>query len=503
MGVTPPNRPLRGLIDALGDQVVALEGVTGEGPVVRALTDDSRQARQGALFVAVTGTRDDGHTRAAAAVREGAIAVVAEREIPNLAVPLVRVRDSRAALATLAAEWYGRPAERLQVIGVTGTVGKTTVVHMLESILTRAGRQPGVVGSLGAGFGAAKRDTGMTTPGPLELHAALADIAQQTDTVIMEVTSHALVQARVLGLRFPLGIFTNLVMLEHLEFHASFQEYVKAKTRFFEHMDDGAPLIFPAGDRLLASLVEGKGVRPVPCGSGVDVALHIERTAMTSHGTRLLFQIEKPYPRVDGTSVQPMTFPAALKLLGRAAINNASLAAAAALALGVDSETIAHALAELEPPRRRMELLRPGPVTLLDDTVGHPDSITGVFEVAEVVPHDRMFVVYAIRGRRGTEVNRRDAEAVAIWTRRSPVERIAVTAAVDATDDLNAVRAEERDAFLEGLAEADAPFTYHDRLEDAIAEIVPQGRPSDLVLLLGAQGMNRGAELALRRLGRA
>ncbi|HEX6588511.1 MAG TPA: Mur ligase family protein [Longimicrobiales bacterium] len=503
MGVKPAPRPLRALLDALGDQVVAQERLDGDGPIIHAIVDDSRKAGPGALFVAIAGTRDDGHTRAAAAVREGAVAVVAERDIPNLAVPVVRVRDSRAALASLAADWYAHPARRLQAIGVTGTVGKTTVVAMLESILTRAGRQPGVVGSLGAGFGGAKRDTGMTTPGPLELHAALAGIAQQTDTVIMEVTSHALVQARVLGLRFPLGIFTNLVMLEHLEYHASFQDYVKAKTRFFDYVEPGGPLIYPAGDRLLAALVEGKGVRPVSCGAGVDVALHIERTAMTSQGTRLLFQIEKPYPRVDGTRVQPMTFPAALKLLGRAAINNASLAAAAALALGVEAETIAQALAELEPPRRRMEILRPGPVTLLDDTVGHPDSITGVFEVAEVVPHDRMYVVYAIRGRRGTEVNRRDAEAVAIWTRRSPVERIAVTAASDATDDANRVTPEERDAFIEGLADAGAPYTYHERLEDAIEEILPLGHPSDLVLLLGAQGMNRGAELALRRLGRA
>ena len=97
-----------------------------------------------------------------------------------------------------------------------------------------------------------------------------------------------------------------------------------------------------------------------------------------------------------------------------------------------------------------------------------------------------------------------EADRLGIAVRlRSPVERIAVTAAVDATDDANAVLPEERDAFLEGLADADASFTYHERLEDAIAEIVPLGHPSDLVLLLGAQGMNRGAELALRRLGRA
>lgn len=501
--MSPESRPLHALIEALGDEVVGIDGMTGGGPVVRSIVDDSRKAKPGSLFVAIAGTREDGAQHAAAALRQGAVAVVAAQAIPDLGAPVVRVKDPRHALARLAAEWFGRPAERLRVIGVTGTVGKTTVVAMLESILARAGARPGVIGSLGVGYGDEKRDTGMTTPGPLELHAALADIAARTDTVLMEVTSHALVQARVLGLTFPLGIFTNLVMLEHLEYHASFQEYVKAKSRFFDHLEPNAPLIFPAGDRLLGTLVEGKNVRPVSTGSGTDVALHIERTAMTSHGTRLLFQIEKPYPRIEGGVVQPMTFPAALKLLGRAAINNASLAAAAALSLGVDSETIAHALAELQPPRRRMEILRPGPVTLLDDTVGHPDSISGVFEVAEVVPHDRMFVVYAIRGRRGAAINQRDAEAVAIWTRHMPVQHIAVTSAVDAADDLNAVQPDERDAFMAGLADSAAPFTYHDRLEDAIAEVLPQAKTSDLVMLLGAQGMNRGAEMALQAAGKA
>ena len=497
----PESQPLQALLHALGDEVVGVDGMQGAGPTIRAIADDSRQVTAGALFVAIAGSRDDGHARVHAAVRDGAVAVVAEREMDDVDVPVVRVKKSRHALAALAAEWYGRPADRLRVVGVTGTVGKTTVVAMLESILARAGNAPGVIGSLGVGYGEDKRDTGMTTPGPLQLHSALADIAGRTDTVLMEVTSHALVQARVLGLRFPLGIFTNLVMLEHLEYHASFQDYVAAKSRFFDHLEADAPLIYPAGDRLLTSILEGRHVRPVSTGSGMDVALHIERTAMTSHGTRLLFQIENPYPRVDGGFVQPMTFPAALKLLGRAAINNASLAAAAALSLGVDSETIAHALADLEPPKRRMEILRPGAVTILDDTVGHPDSISGVFEVAEVVPHDRMFVVYAIRGRRGADINQRDAEAVAIWTRRIPVAHIAVTSAVDATDELNAVQPDERDAFMTGLEDSAAPVSYHDRLEDAIAEVMPQGRPSDLVMLLGAQGMNRGAEMALRSVG--
>lgn len=500
--MNPKPRPLAALIGALGAEVVS-ETAAGGDIEIRSIVEDSRRAGRGSLFVAVGGGGADGHAYAADAVRAGAVAVVVERPIDGLGVPQVQVRDSRRALAILAAEWFDRPAERLQLIGVTGTVGKTTVIAMLEAILARAGKRPGVIGSLGAGWGDEKLESDMTTPGALELQEALAGIAERTDTALVEVTSHALVQERVHGLSFELGIFTNLVMLEHLEYHESFQAYVKAKTRFFGHLPQGASVIFPAGDRLLGQLIAERPVRAVPCGSGTEVALHIERTAMTSHGTRLLFQIERPYPRMDGGFVPPMTFPAALKLLGRAAINNASLAAAAALSLGVNPETIAHALAELEPLRRRMQILRPGQVILLDDTVGHPDSITGVFEVAEVVPHERMYIVYAIRGRRGAAINQRDAEAVAIWTRRIPVEQIAVTAAVDASDDANEVQPDERDAFLAGLAESAAPHAYHERLEDAIASVLPRARTTDLILLLGAQGMNHGAETARRLMARA
>lgn len=500
MGVKRGPRPLGELVEALGTERV--EAPDGAGPTVESIVDDSREAGAGSLFVAIGGTHEDGHAHIADAVARGAVAVVAERAVEDPGVPVVRVRNARRALAVLAAEWYGRPADRLRLVGVTGTVGKTTVVAMLEAILARAGRRPGVIGSLGVGWGEDRRDTGMTTPGPLALHAALAEIEEHADTALLEVTSHSLVQERVHGLHFELGIFTNLVMLEHLEYHESFQGYVRAKSRFFEHLDEGRPLIHPAGDRLLSALVEEKPVRAVACGSGTDVALHIERTAMTSQGTRLLFQIEQPYPRIDGSFVEPMTFPAALRLLGRAAINNASLAAAAALALCVDAETIAHALAELEPPRRRMQVSRIGGITVLDDTVGHPDSITGAFEVAEVVPHERLLVVYAVRGRRGEDINRRDAEAVAIWTRRIPVEHLIITDAADATDDLNTVTEAERAAFIDGLGDAEMSHDHRVTLDDAIGAVVEHARAGDLVMLLGAQGMNDGAERLRRQLAR-
>lgn len=489
-------RSLRGLAAAIGAPDEELPDIGLE-----AVTADSRTAGPNSLFVAVPGARQDGHDFVGQAVAAGAQAVVAERDVPDAGVPVVRVDDARRALATLAAEWWGRPAQRLTLVGVTGTVGKTTVVTMLERILDAAGRTPGVIGSLGAGLGPDKRDTGMTTPGPMLLQESLAGFRDHTDVALMEVTSHSLVQQRVHGLRFELGIFTNLVMLEHLEYHASFQAYVKAKLGFFDHLPPGAPLVYPAGDRLVAQAVADRDVRAIGCGAGVDVALHIERTAMTSRGTRLLFQIEEPLPRLDGGTVAPTTFPVSLQLLGRAAINNASLAAGAALVLGVQPEQVAQALPTLTPPRRRMQLFRVGEQCVLDDTVGHPDSVTGVFEVAEVVPHDRLFVVYAVRGRRGPEINRRDAEAVAIWHGRVPAAHVAVSGSVERTDEANAVTSEERDAFLEALEDGGVPHGYHERLEDAVADVLERAGPDDLIMLLGAQGMDDGLEVLQSQTG--
>lgn len=480
--------------------IAAIDGRLDGQPVpelrITSLADDSEAVRPGSLFVAAPGTHQDGHRFVTDAIEAGAAAIVAEHEVPDATVPVIRVESSRRALARLAAEWWGRPAERLSLVGVTGTVGKTTVVTMLEAILTEAGMQPGVVGSLGAGIGDAKRNTGMTTPDPMVLHEVLADIADERELALMEVTSHALVQERVHGLEFDLGILTNLVMLEHQDYHGSFRRYVESKLRFFEHLPTGTPVVHPAGDRVVAQAVAERDVTSVACGAGVEgVALHIERTAMTSRGTRLLFQVEEPLPRLDGSSVPPTTFPVALQLLGRAAINNASLAAGAALVLGIEPQTVAEALPKMQPPRRRMELTRVGELCVLDDTVGHPDSVTGVFEVAEVVPHDRLFIVYAIRGQRGPEINRRDAEALGIWHGRVPIAHLAVTSSADQVDDLNRVTDEERAAFMHGLHSADPPRAYHDDLTSAVADVAERAGPDDLVLLLGAQGMDRGREI--------
>lgn len=491
----------------LGELTAGLSGVRSSPPAddarVAGVTDDTRALRPGEVFVAVPGSAEDGHAYIGEAVRRGAAAIVAERAPPGgVGAPTIRVEDSRIALAELAAAWHGRPADRLRLVGITGTLGKTSTLSMLESILTAAGVRAGVIGSLGIRMGDAVEATPLTTPGPLRLHAALARFAAAgADFAAMEVTSHALVQRRIHGLTFDLGIVTNLVPLEHLEYHGSFRRYVEAKACFFDHLRRGSPLIHPAGDRVIRALARGRSVEAVSCGRGGRVSVRIERLLLDRGGTRVLLTVRRRLPRVGGGEVRATAIPLELRVLGRTNVANAALAAVAALCLGASPGVVREALSGFPAPWRRMQLAHPGRITVLDDTVGHPDSIGAAFEVAARIPHRRVHVVYAVRGRRGEEINRRDAETVAIWVRRIRAETLVVTASEDATGEANRVAPGEREAFLNGLRRYGVAFQFLAGLGEAIDRALAVVAPRDLLLLLGAQGMDRGAELVRERVG--
>jgi UDP-N-acetylmuramoyl-L-alanyl-D-glutamate--2,6-diaminopimelate ligase len=316
----------------------------------------------------------------------------------------------------------------------------------------------------------------------------------------MEVTSHALVQKRVHGLAFDIGIFTNLTMLEHLEYHGSFRDYALAKLRFLDHLAPDAPLIFAAGDRTVRQAARRHTGPRISCGGG-RAAVVVRRDELTLAGTRATLAVRHPLPRSDGTCIEPVSIPLELRALGRPNIMNATLAATAALILGAPADTVRTALAAVEPPRRRLEVVAREP-TVIDDTVGHPDSITAVFELAARIPHRELRAVFCVRGHRGPAINRRTAEALAIWARRVRVHALHVTSATEAVDERNAVTAAERQAFVDVLARAGLHYVHHDRLDAAVQAALADVAPDDVVLLLGAQGMDGGAALARAALGR-
>ncbi len=486
-----------------------LDGPDGN---VTGITIDSRLVQPGHLFVALAGARYDGSAYFAEARRRGAVAICATEPVPGVAT--IVAADTRRALSQLAAAFFGDPAREMTLIGITGSIGKTSCTHLLERILAVAGTDVGVIGSLGIRYGSTMAETGMTTPEAPAIHGALRAMRDGgVTTAIMEVTTHSILFHRVAELDFALGIITNLVSDEHLELHPTPEHYLQTKTRFFGMLRSGAPLIFNADDRTVFAATRDLGcpLVAVSAADGDDADVVVAGLRLTPTGSVFTLRVAHPLPRLDGGAVAPLTLDISLRVPGPHLAANAALAATAALVAGVSPEAVARGLARSTAMRRRMEIVHHAGPVILDDTVGNPASIDAVFETTRAMPHERLHVVYAIRGARGVPINEHTALAIAarIGLRQGSVTehpgrqppRLIVTASEDATDDRNRVADAERDAVLAILRDADVAFEYERELEPAVRRALDACGPSDLLLLLGAQGMDRGAAIARDALG--
>ncbi|HEX6970938.1 MAG TPA: Mur ligase family protein, partial [Limnochordia bacterium] len=210
----------------------------GASVPVSGICYDSRRVVPGDLFVCVRGLRYDGHDFAGEAASKGAVAIVAERELPDVALPQVIVPESRLALALLAAAFYDYPSSRLRLIGVTGTNGKTTTTHLIKAILEAAGWKTGLLGTIHNMIGDQELAATMTTPESADLLMMLDRMVNAgVRAAVMEVSSHALALQRTAGCEFDGAVLTNVTQ-DHLDFHPTFADYLEAKTRLFRELGD-------------------------------------------------------------------------------------------------------------------------------------------------------------------------------------------------------------------------------------------------------------------------
>ena len=210
--------------------------VTGGDAEITSVEYDSRKVREGSLFCCMKGLVSDGHNFAAQAVEKGAAALIVEHLLP-LDVPQVVAPDGRVAMAHAAAAFYNHPEREMIMLGVTGTNGKTSTTYMVKSIAEAAGKKVGLIGTIHNMIGDEMFETGRTTPESADLFALLRRMAdERVDLVIMEVSSHALVQDRVAGIPFRVALFTNLTQ-DHLDYHKTFDHYLEAKKLLFKQSD--------------------------------------------------------------------------------------------------------------------------------------------------------------------------------------------------------------------------------------------------------------------------
>jgi UDP-N-acetylmuramoyl-L-alanyl-D-glutamate--2,6-diaminopimelate ligase len=415
-----------------------------EGVELASVTHDSRQAEPGSLFCCLPGRRSDGHRHAVEAVSRGAVAVLCERTLDVAAIQVI-VADARLQMGRGAAIFWGHPSQRLDVIGVTGTNGKTTTTWLLQAILEAAGRPTGVIGTLAGA---------LTTPESTDLQARLAGMVDDgTVAVAMEVSSHALAQARVEGVHFSVAVFTNLSR-DHLDFHRSMEEYFAVKARLFEPEKAAAAVVNvddPHG-RLLLETAQ------VPTQS---FSLNDVRDLETGH---------------DGSTGPWRGRRLHVPLGGLANVANALAAAAAALELGVDEDVVVEGLASAGPvPGRYQRIDRGQPFTVVVDYAHTPDALEQLLVAARTNGSGRVLLVFGCGGDRDRD-------------KRPLMGRVAAMLADVAIVTSDNPRQEEPRAVLgDVVAGASGPgevTTVVDR-RSAIARGLGLATPGDVVLVAG------------------
>ncbi|MBE0465720.1 MAG: hypothetical protein IBX71_00630 [Candidatus Desulforudis sp.] len=491
---------------ALGQVVASLRArmavEAGEIPdlPVRGVAFDSRRVAPGDIFVAVRGFRDDGHRYCRHAAARGAAAIVAEMPAPaGMFRPWLRVSDSRRALAHLAAAFFGHPSTRLKVIGITGTNGKTTTACLLQSVLNAAGRKSGLLGTLVVDTGRRCAPARLTTPEAPEIQGLFQEMcAAGLRHVVMEVSAHGTVLHRITDIDFDVGAVLN-VDLDHSDFTPRFEDYVRAKQAFIQMVKPGRPVLLNVDDPTVARFV---CVRPDAVTVSVDGAADVTATGVrTENGvTKFLVRVRRPLEGRTMT-VTPGEFRVCTALPGRHNVYNVAVAFTAALLTGVEPEAAARAVSGFKGVSRRFEFLGRGEITVLDDTAMNPASIDAVFAAVSGLPFKKVVVVNAIRGNRGPVINGHNAAALARWVRLLGRAELITTSSVSHAGPNDRVGPAEEAAFLNGLRRGGVCFRHHAELDAAVAEAVGRVTPGDLLLLLGAQGMDEGGALAVEMLG--
>ncbi len=446
-----------------------LEGVTltqnaaARDVQITSVSYDTRTLQPGALFVALTGYKTDGHRYIKQALEKGAAAVLCQTP-PREDGPWLVCSNTRAALAIVSANWFAHPAEQLKLIAVTGTNGKTTTTYLMKQVLERcAAARVGLIGTNCNMIAQESLPTGRTTPESFEIQQLLRRMADAGCThVVMEVSSHALVLHRVDGLRFAGGIFTNLTR-DHLDFHKDMQSYRDAKGRLFAQTDLAVlNLDDPAGRYFHET---------VSCAQ-MTYSENKDQADLTAKNIRLFPQrVEFEAVTLDGIGRVRLPIP------GGFSIYNALGVVACAVGLGLPLRDVTAALADAKGVKGRVEVVEvPAAYTVLIDYAHTPDALENILTTVRPLAENRVICLFGCGGDRDKS-KRGVMGAIAAEL----ADLVVVTSDNPRTEPPEQIIAD----ILAGMEGTHTPYVVQPDRRAAIRYALEQGRPGDVILLAG------------------
>lgn len=494
---TRPSNPPRTTVEdiAAAAHAAVVPATTGEPRSVSGVDLRAQGIADGDLFAALPGSSVHGASFAGDAVDRGAVAIftdsagldIVRRRFSGLPVPVLVHERPRSVLGDLSALVYGRPSEKMTVIGITGTSGKTTTAYLLEAALTAAGRRTGLIGTIETKIAGSRVPSALTTPEAPQLHALFALMLERgLDTVVMEVSSHALSLGRVDGTVFSVAAFTNLSQ-DHLDFHGTLEDYFSAKSRLFaaDSRVRSRSAVVCVDDEW------GSRMADIAAASGSDVCT-VGVTARSDAEWTVADWAPDPSGAQTFTLIGPDSYrrQASIRLPGRYNVANAVLAAAVCERAGADLSRAVDGMAEVDVPGRVQRISRGQNFLAVVDYAHKPAAVEAVIETLRKQTVGRIAVVLGAGGDRDT-------------TKRGPMGAAAARGAdlLVVTDDNP--RSEDpatiRDAVLAGAMSVDEGLRG-EVLDvagrgNAIAEAVRWAMDGDVVLVAG-KGHETGQEIA-------
>ncbi len=442
-----------------------LEGIktlnSFEDTEVADVTQDSRLVKEGSLFVCVKGAAFDGHTVAAEMLEKGAVAVVTQRDL-GLDRQII-VENSRASFSPICANFYGNPAKKLKLIGLTGTNGKTTTTFLIKQILENSGKKVGLIGTVQNMICDEVYPAKYTTPDPYELQKLFAMMVNAgCEYCVMEVSSQALAQGRVNGLRFAVGAFTNLTQ-DHLDYHKTWENYFNSKRILFENSDIA---VTNADDEYGLKIVEGLKFDKL-------VTYAVNKNDATYVAKNVNFKSGGVEYEIVGDTIGRCYCP----IPGRFSVYNSLCAATVALSLGIGFTDVLSAISKSKGVKGRIEVVPcDKDFTIIIDYAHSPDGLENIISSLKEIADGRVVTVFGCGGDRDK-------------TKRPKMGKIAAELSDFCVVTSDNPRSENPSAIIEdilaGMKGINTPYEVVEQRRDAIEFAIKNAKPKDIILLAG------------------
>lgn len=434
---------------------------TGEDTDIVSIEYDSRKVKPGSMFCCIVGALFDGHTFAESAIQNGAAALLVERELPY-PVPQILVKNARKAMAEMSAAFYGYPQREMMMLGVTGTNGKTTTTYMVKAIAEQAGKKVGIIGTIRNMIASESLHADRTTPESVDLFRLLRTMADaHVDMVVMEVSSHALEQFRVHGIRFDVGLFTNLTQ-DHLDYHKSFDNYLRAKKTLFLNSKKG---VVNVDDPYAGRMMEGLTIPILTFGVRDRADITAANIDITTDGVQ--FDLHTP----EGDVLMNLPIP------GLFSVFNAMGAVGMAQSVGIKLSHIKAGLESMTSVSGRLEAVKTDKgFSVFVDYAHTPDALENVLRTVREFAKARVICVFGCGGDRDRAKRPIMGEIAGRFS-----EFAVVTSDNPRTEDPMAII----ESIEEGVKRSGVKYTVIENRKEAIRAALSMARERDIVLIAG------------------